>query len=145
ADEAAAFIDPADPHSPWARADAWRIGHHGKRIVALELGEQRFEIEARGHAGQYRLHLGDDGCEVEAARLDDGVLNARFDGKARRLPLRADARRVLLHDADGMRWRFERGVAYAWESGDTAGGNQVVAPMPGRIVLVKAGTGDSVE
>ncbi|HEY1589497.1 MAG TPA: acetyl-CoA carboxylase biotin carboxyl carrier protein subunit, partial [Rhodanobacter sp.] len=32
----------------------------------------------------------------------------------------------------------------AWESKDAAGGNQVIAPMPGRIVLVKAKAGDPV-
>ena len=42
---------PADPHSPWASADAWRIGHAGKRIVALKSREQRFEVEAHGHDG----------------------------------------------------------------------------------------------
>ena len=26
---------PRDPHSPWARADGWRLGHPGKRIVAF--------------------------------------------------------------------------------------------------------------
>jgi 3-methylcrotonyl-CoA carboxylase alpha subunit len=82
---------------------------------------------------------------VDGARLDGDVLNARFDGEALRLPVRADARRVLLHDADGRRWRLDRAASFAWEAKDAAGGNQVVAPMPGRIVLVKAKPGDSVE
>jgi 3-methylcrotonyl-CoA carboxylase alpha subunit len=145
ADEAGVRADPADPHSPWASADAWRIGHPGKRIVALARGDERFEVEAHGHAGRYRLRHGEAGCEVDGARLDGDVLNARFDGEALRLPVRADARRVLLHDADGRRWRLDRAASFAWEAKDAAGGNQVVAPMPGRIVLVKAKPGDSVE
>jgi 3-methylcrotonyl-CoA carboxylase alpha subunit len=144
ADEAAIRTDPADPHSPWASADAWRIGHPGKRIVALARGEERFEVEARGHAGRYHLHHGDARCEVDGARLDDAILNARFDGEALRLPVRADAHRMLLHDENGTRWRFERAAAFAWETKDATGGHQIVAPMPGRIVLVKAGAGDSV-
>ena len=144
-DEAAVAADPADPYSPWARADAWRIGHAGKRLEAFAVGDERHEVEAHGHAGRYRLRSGDTVCEVDGARFDGEVLNARFDGEAVRLPVRADTRRVLLHDTEGRRWRLERSPAFAWETRDAVGGNQVVAPMPGRIVLVKASAGDSVE
>ncbi|WP_049622137.1 acetyl/propionyl/methylcrotonyl-CoA carboxylase subunit alpha [Frateuria defendens] len=135
----------ADPYSPWARADAWRIGHPGKRIVALGLGEHRYEIEALGHDGDYRLRYGEAVCEVHGARHDGATLSARFDGEALRYPLHADARRVLLHDAAGARHRFERAAAFAWTAEEAAGGDRVIAPMPGRIVLVKAGAGDAVE
>jgi len=134
-----------DPHSPWSRNDAWRVGHAGKRIVALTLHQTRYEIEARGHSGDYELHHHDTRCEVRGARLGHDTLSARFDGEARRIPLRVDTRHVLLHDADGQRYSFERAPAYAWESKDAVGGNQVTAPMPGRIVLVKAKPGDQVE
>ncbi len=135
----------ADPHSPWARADAWRIGHAGKRIVALTTRDQRYDIEAHGHAGNYRLRHGEATCEVRGARLLDDCLSARFDGESQRVPLRADAAHVLLHDTHGQRYSFSRAAAFAWEAKDAAGGNQVVAPMPGRVVLVKANAGDVVE
>jgi 3-methylcrotonyl-CoA carboxylase alpha subunit len=141
----AAANGSADPHSPWNRADAWRIGHAGKRIVALTLHEQRHEVEARGHDGSYQLRHGESTCEVQGARHDGDVLSARFDGEALRMPVRADGHHVLLHDAHGQRYSFSRAAAFAWESKDAAGGNQVIAPMPGRIVLVKAKAGDSVE
>ncbi|HWU75903.1 MAG TPA: acetyl/propionyl/methylcrotonyl-CoA carboxylase subunit alpha [Rhodanobacter sp.] len=144
-DESHVASAAADPHSPWASADAWRIGHAGKRIVALTWREQRFEIEARGHAGDYRLLHGETRCHVHGAKLLDDNLSARFDGESRRVPMRSDASHVLLHDADGQRYSFARAAAYAWESSDAAGGSQVIAPMPGRIVLVKAKVGDEVE
>jgi len=134
-----------DPHSPWARADAWRIGHAGKRIVALSLREQRYEVEAHGHDGDYQLRHGDASCHVQGARHDGAALSARFDGQSLRLPLHADAQRVSLHDSDGRRHSFARAAAFAWEARQGAGGNQVLAPMPGRIVLVKARPGDQVE
>jgi len=144
-DEAHVSGSPTDPHSPWASADAWRIGHAGKRIVALNWREQRFEIEAYGHAGDYRLRHGEIGSEIRGARLHGDHLSARFDGESRRLALRSDAAHVLLHDADGQRYSFGRASAFAWETTDAAGGNQVIAPMPGRIVLVKSKAGDVVE
>jgi 3-methylcrotonyl-CoA carboxylase alpha subunit len=134
----------SDPHSPWARADAWRIGHAGKRIVALTLHEVRHEVEAWGHGGDYRLRYGDATCAVREARFDRSELSARFDGEALRLPLRADAQRVLLHDGDGRRYRFTRAAAFAWAAAETGGADHVAAPMPGRIVLVKAAVGDRV-
>ncbi len=144
-DERHAAGDPVDPHSPWNASDAWRIGHAGKRIAAFAVGEQRHEIEARGYAGNYQLQIGDANCSVERARWDGETLSARFDGEARHFDVRADASRVLLHDANGIRWRFERVPAFAWEASDAAGANQIIAPMPGRIVLVKAKGGDEVE
>jgi 3-methylcrotonyl-CoA carboxylase alpha subunit len=144
-EERSVQANPADPHSPWASADAWRIGHAGKRVVALSLHEQRYEIAAHGHGGDYRLEHGEATCEVRGARLEPDALSARLDGEAQRLAARVDDTRVLLHDASGRRHRFVRAPAFAWASTESAGGNQVVAPMPGRIVLVKANAGDAVE
>jgi 3-methylcrotonyl-CoA carboxylase alpha subunit len=144
-DERSSAAGASDPHSPWNTPDAWRIGHAGKRIVALAVGGRRHEVEAHGHAGRYALQAGDAKCNVEGAHWDGGTLGACFDGEARRFDVRADDSRVLLHDANGIRWRFERVPAFAWEASDAAGANQVIAPMPGRIVLVKASAGDTVE
>jgi 3-methylcrotonyl-CoA carboxylase alpha subunit len=144
-DEAHARRDAADPCSPWNRADAWRIGHAGKRLVALSANEQRFEVEGWGHAGAYRLHGTGGCCDIEDAVWDGRTLAARFDGAAMRFPVRADASRVLLHDANGVRWRFARVPAFAWETSDGSMGNQVLAPMPGRVVVIKARPGDKVE
>ena len=144
-DEASIRGNATDPHSPWARADAWRIGHAGKRIVALTWREQRYDIDAHGHAGNYQLRRGAAACEVRGARLLDDGLSARFAGESQRVPLRVDAAHVLLHDAHGQRYSFSRAAAFAWEATDAAGGNQIIAPMPGRIVLVKANAGDTVE
>lgn len=144
-DEAHVAGTATDPHSPWASTDAWRIGHAGKRLVALNWRERRFEIEAHGDAGNYRLQHGDATCEVAGACVQDGALGARFDGEARRVPLRSDSAHVLVHDASGQRYSFARAAAFAWESTDNVGGHQVIAPMPGRIVLVKAAAGDAVE
>ena len=134
-----------DPHSPWSRSDAWRIGRAGKRIVALTVNAQRHELEAFGDGGNYELQHGTAHCEVRGATLDSAGLSARFDGGARRIPLRVDATHVLLHDANGQRYSLSRAPAFVWETTDAVGGNQVTAPMPGRIVLVKAKAGDTVE
>src|SRR5690606_18340872 len=51
---------------------------------------------------------------------------------------------VLVHDGR-RRWRFDRIAAYeAVRSAGGGGGSRVVAPMPGRIVVTRVGTGDQV-
>jgi 3-methylcrotonyl-CoA carboxylase alpha subunit len=143
-EEHATQADPGDPFSPWSRADAWRNGHEGKRVVALNLGEERYEIAAHGYGGRYRLQRDELSMTVAGARLEDGVLSARFDGQARRSTAYVDATRVAIHDETGGRNTFERTAAFAWTSREAGGGNQVIAPMPGRIVLVRAKAGDAV-
>lgn len=143
-EESSASVDAADPNSPWARSDGWRVGHAGKRIIALTLGEQRFEIIAFGHAGNYQLSYGEITCDVAGAKLGPDYMSARFDGEARRVPLRSDSKHVLLHNISGQRYSLQRAPAFVWETSTGVGGNQVIAPMPGRIVLVKAKAGDTV-
>ncbi len=145
AEEATSTAVDGDPHSPWASADAWRLGHPGKRVIALMEGDHRHEIDAHGHDGHYVLRQGDSVCTVAGARRDGGTLSARFDDRARRLPLVAEGRRIRLHDEQGRRWTFERAPAFAWASESASGARQLVAPMPGRIVLVRAAVGDVVE
>jgi len=141
----AAAAASVDAHSPWAQADAWRIGHAGTRHVVLAAGETRHDIRASGAAGDYRLQCGDNIVCVDHALWDGTYLQARFDGAAMRLRVQLDDDRVTVHDKHGQRFTLQRTPAYAWEASHAAGGNQVIAPMPGRIVLVKAAAGDEVE
>ncbi|HET7664117.1 MAG TPA: biotin/lipoyl-containing protein, partial [Rhodanobacteraceae bacterium] len=142
---AAKAVAATDPHSPWAGADAWRIGLADVRQIVLTRGDMRYEIDAHGAHGRYRLHHENFDVEVDGARIEGGWLEARFDGVAMRLHVFAHGKHVDVHDPLGRRCRLERAPAHAWDASEGAGGNQVIAPMPGRIVLVKAKAGDSVE
>ena len=132
-----------DPWSPWARADAWRIGHAGKRIVALLARGERIEISAFGADGNYRLDDGKRQLAIEHARLDGTALSAQIDGVARRWQVIADRDGLIVHDGT-RRHLFAQAPAFAWTPAADASGDRIVAPMPGRIVLVKAKAGDEV-
>jgi 3-methylcrotonyl-CoA carboxylase alpha subunit len=129
-----------DPHSPWRRADGWRLGHPGKRIVALLHGGRRHELTAHGANGRYRIETGDAAVEVAGARFADGVLSARYDGVMRRHRILAAAQRLSVHDGE-RRVSFEPAPAFAYTADAGAGADRVLAPMPGRIVAVKAAVG----
>jgi 3-methylcrotonyl-CoA carboxylase alpha subunit len=133
----------ADPHSPWARADAFRLGHPGKRLIALLHRDVRHEIAAFGCDGQYEVVHGDARLRVEGARIVDGMLGARYDGIARRHRVRVDAGRITVHDGE-RRTVFETAPAFATATATAAVSDRIVAPMPGRIVLVKALAGAEV-
>ena len=136
----------ADPHSPWAVADGWRLGHAGERLLMLDPGGHEFELRASGAAGDYRLRQ-PDGSEtrVSGARFDGATLSLRVDGAGQRLLVDIDDARVLVHDGE-CRWRFARLAPYRAADGDEAAGDgRIRAPMPGRVVLVSATPGSAVE
>jgi len=132
-----------DPYSPWARADAWRLGHPGKRIVCFAHAGERIEVDAYGSSGLYTLNIGDAHCTVTNARLVDGAFSAEFDGIARRFRCEVDVDSVLLHDGE-HRARLARVAAFAYTKSAQASSDRIGAPMPGRVVLVKVKAGDSV-
>lgn len=132
-----------DPHSPWSRADGWRLGHPGKRVVAFVHAGTRVEIAAHGADGRYAVDVDGRRIEVNNAKLSHGRLAAEIDGVSRRYAANVDVRHVLVHDGDA-RHVFERAQAFAYAATSTGGGDRVGAPMPGRIVLVKCAAGDAV-
>ena len=144
ASERARAILSADPTSPWAIADGWRLGHAGKRLLAFLHRGERIELTAQGSAGEYRLMHGEHVVAVSGARLADGVLHARLDAQSRRFLVQLDDARVLVHDG-GRRLQLQPvGVYRRDDSGHGAGDNRLQAPMPGRVVLVKARPGDRI-
>lgn len=133
----------SEPTSPWSIADGWRLGHAGERLLVLEHGGTRTELHASGADGNYQLR-GETVVHVRGARWCDGLLSARFDGEARRLRARVAGRWVFLHDGE-RRLRFEQMPAFFFEGATSAdSGNRLLAPMPGRVVLLQSAVGDVV-
>ena len=135
--------ESADPNSPWRHADGWRLGHPGKRIIALLDGDNRIEVSAHGAHGNYRLICADAAITVEDAKFERGELSARYDGIARRHRIFADGARITLHDGESRR-SFEHAPAFAFVESSANDSDRVLAPMPGRIVVVRAKLGDNV-
>ncbi len=132
-----------DPHSPWGRADGWRIGHPGKRIVTLLVRGERVDIAAHGSNGSYLLEHGATQCKVVHAVLRDGGLNASFDGVAQRWRASINHDRVTIQDS-ARRHAYLHAAAFAYATNAATGSDRITAPMPGRVVLVKAKVGDEV-
>jgi 3-methylcrotonyl-CoA carboxylase alpha subunit len=142
--ERARAMDSPDPTSPWALADGWRLGHAGKRDLAFLHRGERLDVAAQGHGGDYAIQWQGRKHDVRAARLDASGLSARFDQHSRRFRIHADAGRLDVHDGE-HRLQLQPVAVYRRDSAaQGAEGNRIQAPMPGRVVLVKAHPGDVV-
>jgi 3-methylcrotonyl-CoA carboxylase alpha subunit len=134
-----------DPTSPWAIADGWRLGHGSRRSLAFMAREKRLEVHAQGSGGDYRIEHGGRVRRIEGARLNGDILSLRVDGKSLRFTLLGDEGKIVVHDGD-RRLRLQAVPMYRHEqSTGTGTGNKVTAPMPGRVVVVRAAAGDTVE
>jgi len=136
---------PGDPYSPWAAGDGWHGGTGPETRLRLRDGDAVLDVHASGRQGRWRIGVGDAGpVEVDGARRSDEWLWLRIDGAARRYRIGGDRDHVLVHDGTTRRAigfvRQERR-----EAGSAAGGDsRLRAPMPGRIVVVRAAAGDAV-
>ena len=139
-------VESGDATSPWGFADGWRLGHAGLRSLAFLHGEKEIAATAHGSAGDYRIDsTGQPAAVVSGARLAEGWLEARFDNRARRFHVDADDRTLVVHDGQ-RRLRLQPVGAYRHAANQgQASGDRVLAPMPGRVVLVKAKPGDKVQ
>jgi len=137
-----------DPTSPWAIADGWRLGHGGHRSLALLHRGQRIELRTHGSNGEYRVEGIEGATEariVSGARFDHDSLSLCIDGRARRFTVLEHGRRLVVHDGE-QRLGLEPVAMYRHEQASTSSGaDRVTAPMPGRVVVVRAATGDKVE
>ncbi|WP_119717900.1 acetyl/propionyl/methylcrotonyl-CoA carboxylase subunit alpha [Cognatilysobacter tabacisoli] len=138
-----------DPHSPWAIADGWRLGHGGRRSLAFVHRGERLELHAHGSGGDYRIEHAGATHAIDGARLADQALSLRIDGRGRRFRIvdervRDEGGQLTAHDGE-RRLRLEPVAMYRHESvAGAGGGDRVQAPMPGRVVVVKAAAGDAV-
>ena len=133
-----------EPHSPWAIADGWRMGHADARQLAFAGAGGEHDLLAHGHTGDYRIELDDARYQVAGARLRDGLLSARLDGRGLRVRVSGDGPRIVVHDGEA-RLVLEAVDAFAPREGVGAqGDDRLRAPMPGRVVQVGAKAGDAV-
>ena len=134
-----------DPLSPWGRSDGWRLGEPATRTLAFEHEGNRLELRASGGAGHYRIRLAGREHAVEGARLADGVLSARIDGRGVRLQVLDAGMQVLVHDGRERLQLLPRPLYQAAGTAAGAATDRVLAPMPGRVVVARVAAGDVVE
>jgi 3-methylcrotonyl-CoA carboxylase alpha subunit len=134
----------SDPHSPWAIADGWRVGHASARPLWFEYRGQRIELVVNGAADAFAFVVDDARHEVRIVGQDDVALTFLLDGQTRRLPCLRSGDDLIVHDR-GERFRFHPARPFGFDGAAESGSDRVRAPMPGRIVAVNVSPGAQVE
>jgi 3-methylcrotonyl-CoA carboxylase alpha subunit len=133
-----------DPTSPWARTDGWRIGATAMSRLAFMHRGERVPIQAGGGGGSYRIEHAGRVHAIEGARLVDGVLSLRIDGRALRVEVIASLDAWTVHDG-GRRLSVAAAPLHEHAHQATEGGtDRIAAPMPGRVVVARVQAGDAV-
>jgi 3-methylcrotonyl-CoA carboxylase alpha subunit len=134
----------ADPYSPWALADGWRIGQPGSQPLSLSWQEQRLDLGIEGHAEAFELLHAGHRHRVELRSREADMLVLALNRQVLRIPARICGEDLLLHYQDQ---RFVLGTPPPFGFEGEAGGGQdtLRAPMPGRVVQVLVAQGDTVE
>jgi 3-methylcrotonyl-CoA carboxylase alpha subunit len=145
-----AVTDPADPHSPWGLATAWRLNGEGWQDFSLAEGERTTIV--RAHLGSIfrapsgatpRLDLPGGAGDVAGVRWDGDALSCTLDGVAIRARVVREAA-VLAVILDGATHELRHLDPRAPSGAADSAGGRVVAPMPGRVLQLLVTPGDVV-
>jgi len=132
---AAVAAQSLDPFSPWNQATAWRMNGDGYQDMLLAEGDAVHAIRAHPRTdGSVRLDLPDGGVEA---------VGTTVDGVHRVIPIVRDGA-ALTAIVDGTNHKLVLVDPLAPALVDAAGGDRLVAPMPGRVIDVLVRPGDAV-
>ena len=137
-----------EPHGsdPWDILSGWRHWTDAKQYVALEAGDARFErrVTALGQ-GQFEV---DGDTEGETLRFgliatEGTSFKVTLEGRQFRADVVSTADSVSVF-AEGRSFTFDLPDALAGADADQAGGDAIIAPMPGLVKVVSAEVGATV-
>jgi acetyl/propionyl-CoA carboxylase alpha subunit len=146
-----ALVEAVEPlarpsHDPWGVADGWRLNAAPRRSAAFEIAGARLDVAVEADAEGFTLRVGDleRKAALVAARADhgDGALELTLDGRPRALAWsRMSDALVLFVDGEAVELGppVHGAGAAALEAGD-----RILAPMPGKVLEVRAKAGDAL-
>jgi 3-methylcrotonyl-CoA carboxylase alpha subunit len=134
----------ADPWSPWAQADAWRMNGDGYQDLALRTDGGAATVRVHPRAdGRVRLDL-PAGTVAAAAEEDASGMVLSLDGIRRRVRVvRRGADLTVVLDGRNHDVAVLDPLAPPAEEG--GGDDRVTAPIPARVARVLVQPGDRVE
>jgi 3-methylcrotonyl-CoA carboxylase alpha subunit len=128
-----------DPCSPWSARDQWWLNASPARVLDFVVDDLPAPVTVRRDGADWRI-----GNVLGAAdRLPDGRYALTLDGVRSHLLAARDGEALVLRlNGETLRLRLPDPAAAAAE--EAAGGNRLVAPIPGQVTSVQARAGDAV-
>ena len=133
----------SDPYSPWHATDGWRLNTERLSVLRFEDAAAAIDVFVRPAGEGVRLGFGGQEVLASGRLADDGTLEARLDGRKRRATVLWDGVDLGLEVA-GEHHRLRLYDPLAAAADQEAGGNRLIAPMPGKVVQVHVAPGDRV-
>ena len=138
------LLNTPDGSDAWDQLAGWRHWTEAKQYVTLEASEERIELQVNslGH-GAYRVQGDDLDISLHLAAGAGTSYTVNTGGHR----FRAD---VVSGDASiavfvgGRSYEFDLPDSLAGVDGDQAGGDAIIAPMPGLVKVVSTKPGDTV-
>jgi 3-methylcrotonyl-CoA carboxylase alpha subunit len=143
-DAAARAARTADPWSPWAAMDGWRLNAPSRVAALLRDGDREVEVAAVAEGQGWVLHLPGGAAHATAELSPDGTLAAVLDG-ARETATAVFAGDGLTLFRTGGTHRFAVVDRLAVAADADAAGGRLQSPMPGKVVAVLVEAGAAVE
>ncbi len=133
----------ADPHSPWNRTDGWRLNADSHHVFTFVDDGKLVRVVVHHRPGSMLLDLPGGKVEVRGSRngLDEVVADVG-GARVRATVVRSGADRVIMIHGRGHRLALHDPDAA--EERDVGGGS-LVAPMPGKVVVVLVEVGVEVK
>ncbi|OKH87024.1 acetyl/propionyl/methylcrotonyl-CoA carboxylase subunit alpha [Thalassospira sp. TSL5-1] len=134
-----------DPWSPWNSTNGWRMNDDNHHDIILRHGDD--EISLKLHYRDFG-HICDlpDGTSIRIEQIthDNGEIAAILNGIRKRTQVRCTGKRLSVFQPGRMD-RLEIVDPSENATGNAAGGGNLNAPMPGKIIAVMAKSGDAVQ
>ncbi|MGK2739467.1 acetyl/propionyl/methylcrotonyl-CoA carboxylase subunit alpha [Tepidicaulis sp. LMO-SS28] len=132
-----------DAASPWTANDGWELGGARAENVPLLFGGEALGVTVQASGKGWRVHYGEHTLYAEGSLSDDGALQAVVDGRrVRASAIELNGGFVLMRR--GVAYEFTRPNPLDVDFGEEAGGEGILAPMPGKIIQVLTEAGKSV-
>jgi 3-methylcrotonyl-CoA carboxylase alpha subunit len=133
----------ADPHSPWAVPDAFRLNEDGFDVLRLLHAGDPLDVRAHFTAGAITLEWGAHATVLHDVRTEGDRVSAVLDGARQRAAFVLEEGAIHLLQR-GRCLRVDHAPLFDEIDEDAALGGVVRAPMPGRVTAVLVADGDRV-
>ncbi len=124
---------PSDPHSPWARTDAWRLNEPHIQVLDVLLDGQEYGVAVEHTAPGVFEATSEFGSQRIQGSVEGDQLTVTVDGHARRLTVAEDGSDLLLFGL-GHAFRIRRALPATGEEDAAVDEAGLQAPMNGTIV-----------
>ncbi|MEZ2126578.1 MULTISPECIES: acetyl-CoA carboxylase biotin carboxylase subunit [unclassified Sinorhizobium] len=139
------ILKPEDGDDPWQSLGHWQQWGEMNRPVVLDYAGQRINLRVLGKGrDMFVIQSGRSMVPVRiAGRFEDGC-HAEIDGRSIRVHVFETPHAITLF-LDGETYEFHLPSPLAASAENIAGGDRLVAPMPGLVKIVRVRDGDTVK